>query len=157
MGDESRSNIPWVCTHEEWADIWCPRCPDGNHRRLLQILGFRLKGPDFLQLRVALRRGDNGVCQAIAEEYPDTIVVRALACLDEDDDRTYQRPYKEVDWPCNVLLDAPLGDRAVIDQDSGEELLLLIPGWDADEDRSRYVPRPPGPLWPPQEDRRASS
>jgi hypothetical protein len=48
----------------------------------------------------------------------------------------------------NVPLDAPLGDRAVIDFDSGEPLPLFIPRWGTD-DRSVYVTRPEGNLWPP--------
>jgi hypothetical protein len=50
-------------------------------------------------------------------------------------------------------LDEPLGPRPVIDLDTGEELPLFLPASHVDE-RSRYVPRPPGDVWPPinQED-----
>lgn len=151
VDDESRRTAPWVCTHEEWMDKWAPRCPDGNHRRLLSILGFRLKGADYLQLRVALRKSDYGVCEAIIEEHPDSIYVRALACVDEQHDDAWSSSVREeVDCGVAVWLDAPLGERIVIDEDTGEELPLLIPRWGTGE-HSLYVPRPPGVLWPPDE------
>lgn len=156
MSDEPRETVPWACTYEEWLEKWAPPCPDGNHQRLLEILGFRLKGADYLQLRVVLRKGDNGVCQLVVEEHPDRIYVRALACLKEEDEEEdgYWLPGEEVDCPCTWWLDAPLGERVVIDQDSGEELPVLIPRWGTGE-RSLYVPRPPGSLWPPDDRTRA--
>lgn len=152
VDDESRRTTPWVGTHEEWMEKWAPPCPDGNHQRLLSILGFRLKGADYLQLRVLLRKGDNGVCQAIVEEHPDQIHVRAFSCLTEEayDADWYWLPTEEVDWPCNWWLDAPLGERVVIDVDSGKELPYYIPRWDTHE-TDLYVPRPPGLLWPPED------
>jgi hypothetical protein len=149
--------VPWVLTHDEWMEKWAPRCPDENHQRLLTILGFRLKGDDYLQLQVVMRKGDNGVCQAISEEHPDRIYVRALSCLSEeaDDADWYWTPTRELAWPCNLFLDAPLGERVVIDVDTGEELPLCIPRWGTGEP-SLYVRRPPGLLWPPEDMPRAS-
>jgi hypothetical protein len=133
-----------------WLERWAPPCPDGSPQRLCEILGFRLKGADYLQLRVVLTPSDHGVCQAIIEEHEDRIYVRALVCFDEDrvalDRRSSMRD--ETDCPCNVWLDAPLDERVVIDVDSGEPLPLFIPHWDTDEP-SLYVPRPAGCLWPP--------
>ncbi len=150
MSDDSRRAVPWVCTHEEWLAKWAPPCPDGNHQRLLEILGFRLKGADYLQIRVALRRGE-GVCQIMLEEHPDRIYVRAAACVDDDDEDYWATPSRhEVDCGCAIWLDAPLGERMVIDEDTNEELLLLIPRWGTGEP-SLYVARPPGVLWPPDD------
>lgn len=128
---------------------WAPECPDGNPQRLCEILGFRLKGADYLQLRVVLGGLDRGVCQAIVEEHPDRVYVRALACLHEDESacNAPRLLSDEVDCPCNVWLDAPLDERIVIDVDSGRPLPLFVPGWGTGE-RSVYVPRPSGSLWP---------
>jgi hypothetical protein len=71
---------------------------------LCQILGFRLKGEDYLQQRVVLRSGDNGVCQVVIDEHPSLLLVRAIVCLGADDDEP-----------------------------------------------SLYIPKPPGPLWPPDD------
>jgi hypothetical protein len=107
MNDESRRTVPWVCTHEEWREMWAPPCPVGNYQRLLEILGFRLKGADYLQIRVALRRGE-GVCQVMLEEHPDRIYVRAAACVEDEEDYWAIPSRHEVDCPCNWWLDAPL-------------------------------------------------
>jgi hypothetical protein len=133
-----------------WLDRWAPKCPDGNPQRLCEIIAFRLKGADYLQLRVALRPADNGVCRAIVDEHPDRIYVRALACLKEDPPRHRARRSQidETDCPCNVWLDGPLAERIVIDFDSNEPLPLYIPRWGTGEP-SLCVPRPPGNLWPP--------
>jgi hypothetical protein len=119
-------------------------------QRLCEILGFRLKGADYLQLRVALRASDNGVCLATLDEHPDHIGVRVLACLTTDEERLKRaaRDRHETDCPLNAWLDAPLGERVVIDLDTGDELWLYIPRWDPDEP-SEYVARAPGNLWPP--------
>lgn len=142
---------PLACPDEDWLEKWAPPCPDGNPQRLLEILGFRLKGADYLQLRLVLKPGADGVCQAVIDEHEDRIYVRAIACLPQEDaDGPAYFRTEEMDCPCNVWLDAPLGERVVIDVDSGEELPLYIPRWDTDEP-CLYVPRPPGPLWPPQD------
>lgn len=129
MSNEPREPVPWASTHEEWKEKWAPPCPDGNCQRLLKILGFRLKGADYLQLRVVLRRGDNGVCQLIVDEHPDRIYVRALSCVKEEaeDEDWYWLPTHEVDCPCTWWLDAPLGERIIIDEDSGRQLPALHP------------------------------
>jgi hypothetical protein len=88
------------------------------------------------------------------------VVVRALACMVDEPPvpNEFCRPGHMVDCPCNVPLDAPLGERAVIDFDSGDPLPLFIPRWGTDE-RSVYVLRPEGSLWPPDpnEDRLIAS
>jgi hypothetical protein len=75
--------------------------------------------------------------------------VCVIACL-PDDDPLRARPKEEVCCPCNIWLDAPLGERTVINVDTGRELTLYIPRWGTDEP-SLYVPRPGGTLWPPEE------
>jgi hypothetical protein len=115
----------------------------------LEIVAFRLKGPDYLQLRVILKKGDHGACQIIIDEHPDRLYVRALACLkDDEDEASGWSGTDEVDCGCCVWLDAPLGERVVIDVETGEELPLLIPRWGTGEP-SLHIPRPPGLLWPP--------
>jgi hypothetical protein len=54
------------------------------------------------------------------------------------------------DGICAALVDEhpDLGERIVIDVDSGEPLPMFIPRWGTGE-RSLYVPRPKGNLWPP--------
>ena len=138
-----------------WLKKWAPPCPDGNPQRRLQILGFRLKGADYLQLRV-VRWSDEGVCQVMTDEHPDRIYVRVSACAPYDPDRPdlWRRSTEALDSGCNWWLDAPLGERIVIDVDTGEELPLYIPRWDTDEP-DLYIPRPPGPLWPPKDMPRA--
>jgi hypothetical protein len=151
VDDESRRTAPWVCTHEEWMERWAPRCPIGNQPRLLQILGFRLKGADCLQLRVALRDGE-GVCRVMLEEYPDRIYVRAAACVDRDDENYWAAPSRHaVDCGVAVWLDAPLGERIVVDEDTCEELPLLFMSRGGTGEPCFYIPRPPGVLWPPDE------
>jgi hypothetical protein len=161
MFDGWRDTKPIACPDDDWQAKWAPPCPEGNPQRLLEILGFRLKGADYLQLRVVLRRSlDNGVCQAVIDEHPDRIYVRAIACLREEEEEEEERPdlswipSEEADCPCNWWLDAPLAERVVIDVDTGAELPLYIPRWGTGEP-SLYVPRPPGLLWPPAERRRA--
>jgi hypothetical protein len=43
--------------------------------------------------------------------------------------------------------DSPLGERVVIDENSGEPLPMYIPRWGTGEP-SLYIPRPAGNLWP---------
>jgi hypothetical protein len=125
-----------------------PPCPDGNPQRICELLGFRLKGADYLQLRAVHRDSDQFMCHVTIDEHPDRVCVRLVACVAADTGRRplSSRDRHETDCPCNVWLDDPLGTRAVIDLDTGEELPLYIPHWDTDEP-SEYIPRPPGDLW----------
>jgi hypothetical protein len=99
---------------------------------------------------VVLRASDRGVCHATVDEHPDRVCVRAVACVELDDEigRPIRPDRRETDCPLRVWLDAPLGARVVIDLDTGGELPYFIPRWHLDEP-SIYVPRPPGDLWPP--------
>jgi hypothetical protein len=127
-----------------------PPCPDGNDQRLVEILGFRLKVADYLQLRVLTRDGDRGICHVTLEQDPGQVRVLAVACLHEADHESWRRtPSTRMDSPCNLWLDEPLDERTVVDIDSGLPLPLCIPGWDRDAP-TVYVPRPPGVLWPKQ-------
>lgn len=132
-----------------WVPARTQPCPDGDPQRLCQILGFRLKGEDLLQLRVVLCDFDNGVCQAVVDEQPDCIRVRVVACIRTDEIPLHQSPApSEMDCPVRVWLDEPLGPRPIIDLDTGEELPLFLPRRNLNQS-SRYVPRPPGDVWPP--------
>lgn len=126
-----------------------PPCPDGKPQRLCEILGYRLTAVDQLQLRVALRASDGGVCHATVEQHPDRLCVRAVACLNVDQETEWAALHdrRETDCGIRVWLDAPLGSRIVIDLDSGEELPYYVARWHLDKP-SLYVPRPPGDLWP---------
>jgi hypothetical protein len=105
-----------------------------------------------LQLRVALREYDNGVCQATVEEHADRVCVRAVVCMQDDEETDWRAiPVRhETDCGARIWLDMPLGTRVVIDLDTGLELPLYIPRWGTGEP-SYYVPRPPGDLWPPDD------
>jgi hypothetical protein len=110
-----------------------------------ELLGFRLKGEDYLQLRAVLPGGPwGGSCTRLVDEHEERVDVRVLLCSPLDT----REVTTECDCPFNVWLDAPLGERNVVDVDTGRELPLFIPNWDTDEP-SLYVPRPPGSLWPP--------
>ena len=124
-------------------------CPDGNEQRLVEIAGFRLKGDDYLQLRVILQTGDFGVCDLAVQELPDQVRVRAVACYDPAEAKRARRSRRleEMNCPCNYGLDHPLRERIVVDHESDVELPLYIPHWDEEDRPSEYVPRPPGDLW----------
>jgi hypothetical protein len=67
------------------------------------------------------------VCRVILDEREDEVYVRVLVCCcDDDPDRT--PPSREyMDCPVRVWLKPPLGERAVIDVDSDEELPVFVP------------------------------
>jgi hypothetical protein len=136
---------------QSWGVVGDPPCPDGRPQRPCELLGFRLKRADLLQLRVVLRASDGGVCHAAIDERPDHIGVRAVACLRDETPRRKTRgvPH-ETDCPINVPLSAPLGTRSVIDLDNGKPLPLFIPPFNSNEP-SEYIPSPPGAPWPPDD------
>jgi hypothetical protein len=109
--------------HERWLEKWAPEC----RRRVRRPLGFRERNVGELELRVALGGDDRGVCRVILDERDDEVYVRVLVCgcADDDDDDGTWREY--TDCPVRVWLKQPLGERAVIDVDSDEELPLYIP------------------------------
>jgi hypothetical protein len=64
--------------------------------------------------------------EVVVEELDDEIFVRVLVCCYEpNDEDEFIREY--IDCPVRVWLDAPVGDPAVIDADTGEKLPLHIP------------------------------
>ena len=110
--------------HESWLEKWAPPC----HRRVGRPLGFRERNTSELELRVPLGGYDRGVCRVILDERDDEIHVRVLVCCCDDDDDDDGGTYREyMDCPVRVWLKQPLGERAVIDVDSDEELPLYIP------------------------------
>jgi hypothetical protein len=106
---------------------WAPRCPDGNPQRLRRAVGFRERNVGELELRVPLAAGEGGACQVIVDERDDEVHVRVLVCYDEHRDEDAPRPREYMDCPVRVWLDQPLGERAVIDFDSDEELDPFTP------------------------------
>ena len=123
--------IEWDAeAHAEWCDKWAPRCPAGNPQRLRRALGFWERNLCELELRVALAR-DEGACEVIVEERNDEVHVRVLVCYrddaDDDEDGFRGRPREYTDCPVRTWLEQPLGQRAVIDVDSDEQLPLYTP------------------------------
>ena len=75
------------------------------------------------QERHAARR----VCQTIVEERGEEVFVRVLVCRHDEDDGSVRRDMKYMDCPVRLWLDRPLGERAVIDLDTDEEVPLYTP------------------------------
>lgn len=110
----------------KWTEKWAPDCPVGNPQRVRRALGFRERNVGELELRVALCR-DEGVCEVIVDDRDDEVHVRVVVCCDERDDRAVRAPRDYTDCPVRVWLDRPLGERAVVDIDSDEELAAFAP------------------------------
>jgi hypothetical protein len=110
--------------HERWLEKWAPEC----RRRVRRALGFRERSIGELELRVPLGGDDHGMCRVILDEGDNEVYVRVLVCCcdDRDDDGT-RREREYTDCPVRVWLERPLGERAVIDVDSDDELPLYIP------------------------------
>ena len=118
--------IEWDAdAHAEWCEQWAPSCPDGNPVRVRRPLGFWERNRRELELRVALGGNDLGVCDVIVDERADEVYVRVLVCYDPDEPKSHDYS----DWPVRVWLGRPLGERAVIDVDSDEELPLYTPAY----------------------------
>jgi hypothetical protein len=102
-------------------------CPDANPQEVRRALGFRERNVGELELRIPLGGDDRGACQVIVEERDDEVHVRVLVCGYDLDDRLGKLPREYVDCPVRVWLAQPLGERAVIDMDSDQELPLFTP------------------------------
>ena len=125
--------------HAKWCDKWAPRCPVGNSQRLRHPIGFRERNVGELELRVALGGDDYGVCEVVVDERDDEVHVRVLLCCpddehecsddhdDDDDEQPVPHRREYIHWPVRVWLESPLGERAVIDVDTDEELPLYTP------------------------------
>jgi hypothetical protein len=72
-----------------------------------------------------LAEGEHGACAVIVDAQADEVFVRVLVCYDESEDDRPLASREAVVWPVRVWLDKPLGARAVIDEDSDEELDLF--------------------------------
>jgi hypothetical protein len=84
-------------------------------------LGFRERNVGELELRVVLGGDDKGVCQVVLDERQTEVHIRVLVCCRvRGDDAPRRREY--LDCPVRVWLTTPLGERAVIDVDTDEEL-----------------------------------
>jgi len=104
-----------------------PACPDGRPQQLRHPLGFRERNRGELELRVPLGGDDDGVCQVSVDEHDDEVHVRVL--VHRQDEKECWRPRFREYWDCpvRVWLKRPLDDRAVIDADTDQELLLYVP------------------------------
>lgn len=123
---EGRPIVVWDDeAHAAWCEKWAPPCPDGNRVRVRRPIGFRERNVRELELRVALGGNDLGVCDVIVEGRNDEVYVRVVVCYDDSGSAPTSPEY--TDCPVRTWLDQPLGDRAVIDVDSDEELPLYIP------------------------------
>ncbi len=111
--------------HAAWCEKWAPSCPDGNPVRVCPALGFWERNRAELELRVALGGNDLGVCNVIVDERAEEVYVRVLVCYDLDKPASRDA----LDCPVRVWLERPLGERAVIDVDSDEELALYTPAY----------------------------
>ena len=112
--------------HAAWCRKWAPACPDGNPQRLCHALGFRERNIEELELRVVLGGDDYGVCHVIVDEQETEVYVRVAVCFGGRDGEV---SHEYLDCPVRVWLDRPLGDRAVIDVDTDEELPLYTPAY----------------------------
>lgn len=110
----------------EWRESW-PSCPDGQLQRVRHALGFRERNVGELELRVLLGGDDDGVCQTIVEERGEEVYVRVLVHRQDEADASRRRDREYIDCPVRMWLDRPLGERAVIDLDTDEELPLYTP------------------------------
>ena len=112
---------------EEWDNAW-HACPDANPQRVRHALGFWERSVRELELRVPLGGNDGGVCSVVVDEGDDEVHVRVLVCF-HDDGQPEPTLRECTDWPVRVWLERPLGDRAVIDIDSDQELPLFTPAY----------------------------
>jgi hypothetical protein len=127
MDEDGEPVIEWDSeAHDAWCEKWAPPCPDGKPQRLRAALGFRERNLGELELRVALGGDEGGVCQVVVDEPDDEVRVRVLVCYDDEDGPTTGSG-EYMDCPVRVWLSQPLGDRAVIDVDSDEELPVYTP------------------------------
>lgn len=123
-GENGEPIVEWDTeAHARWLEKWAPACPDGNAQRLRHALGFRERNTCELELRVPPGGDDGGVCDVIVDERDDEVYVRVLVCYGEDDQQL-SRDREYLDCSVRTWLEQPLGERAVIDVDSGEGLPL---------------------------------
>lgn len=127
IDEDGEPTVRWeMDTRDEWVEQW-PPCPDGGRIELRYALGFRERNIGELELRVLLGGGDGGVCQTIVDERDDEVYVRVLVHR-ADEHQGFARDDREyTDCPVRTSLVRPLSNRAVIDMDSDEELLLYTP------------------------------
>lgn len=127
--DDGEPVLGWASCPDGGRCAEWPPCPDGNPQRLCHALGFRERNVGELELRVLLGGDDGGVCQIVVDERDDEVYVRVFVCRDVADERSRSAPRKVLDCPVRVWLERPLGERAVIDVDTDEELPLFTPAY----------------------------
>ncbi|HET8980787.1 MAG TPA: hypothetical protein VFN87_21725 [Solirubrobacteraceae bacterium] len=120
------------------SDTTWTACPDGEPQEVRHPLGFRERDRCELELRVPLGDDDSGVCQVMVDEHDDEVDVRVLVHRRDDHGRGRPRPRPHVDCPVRVWLERPLGDRAVINADTDQELLYYVPAYVDDVPRADH-------------------
>jgi hypothetical protein len=151
-------DLPLHVTGEEGTPdrrTWWPACPDENPQRLLTIVGYRVKAPDLIQALVLLTQQDNGVCQAPFVEHDDRVEVRAVACCKSKLGYDAIEDQPATAWPSNAPLASPLGNRIVVDVDTGLPLRRYIlgrPTGSADS-YSLFIPFAGECAWIPEDER----
>ena len=115
-----------------WREKWAPPCPEHKSQRLAQILGYRERSPKELELLAVVFPTDDEGCHFIVDEREDEVHVRVLLHAD------LGRPHEGEEWvmPFRWWLEHPLGDRAIINADTGHEI------WHDALDRQGGAPEP---------------
>jgi hypothetical protein len=104
-----------------------PVCPIALPQNARECLGYRERDPGRLQLRIPMLY-DEGVCDVALDEHPSHIVVRVVVCRrDDDDERSWYPGFAEE--RTHTYLEAPLGDRTVIDFETGKPIPFYVPTW----------------------------
>jgi len=106
-------DVEWGSRWADWLDKWAPRCATGNPQRPCSCLAYREPESGLLQLRVAMLKGAEDICEVIVHEDQDSVYVRVLACYDKNDDGDERCGY--VNCLVDIYLENPLSGRTVID------------------------------------------
>jgi hypothetical protein len=105
-----------------------PRCPLGLTQQPRACLGRYERGDRWLQIRM-LMRDDEGVCTVLVEEDESSVTVRVITCRSDDPvDRLGYPGYAEERH--HVSIEAPLGDRTVLDHQTGRPMPFYVPTHD---------------------------
>jgi hypothetical protein len=102
-----------------------PRCPLGLTQQSRACLGHYERGSRRLQIRMLMRE-DEGVCTVRGEEDDASVTIRVITCRSDD-------PVNRLGYPGyaeerhHVSIEAPLGDRVVLDHETGAPMAFYVP------------------------------
>jgi hypothetical protein len=108
---------------DQAADQCFPPCPLDLPQVGRACLGCYEREPGRLQLRFGARDNE-GVCDVIVEQSSSEVAVRLLLCSKDDEHLGYPGLAEE---RTHVYLDRPLGDRKVIDLETGCGVPFFVP------------------------------